>query len=95
MKKVLGIEVSRSNPDVIYAVQQINGGGKVWKTTNGGSTWNYLTLPAATKEMYISISGEDEDIVFLALDNGYSNVNKVFKSTNGGSFLDQYFRPDF
>ncbi len=84
-EKVLGIEVCRNNPDVIYAVQQINGGGKVWKTTNGGSNWTSLLLPAATKEMYISVSGSDEDEIYLALDNGYSNANKVFKSTNGGT----------
>ncbi|MCB0652024.1 MAG: T9SS type A sorting domain-containing protein [Saprospiraceae bacterium] len=83
--KVLGIEISRNNPDVIYAVQRISGGGKVWKTLNGGTNWTELTLPSTTTEMYISVSAEDENEIYLALDNGYSNANKVFRSTNGGS----------
>jgi photosystem II stability/assembly factor-like uncharacterized protein len=83
--KMLGIEVARNNPDVIYIVQRINGGGKVWKTTDAGDSWFELSLPAATRDMYISVSATDENEIFLALDNGYSNTNKIFHSTDGGS----------
>ncbi len=79
---VLGIEVARSNPDVIYVVQR---GNKVWKTTNGGNSWTQLSLPASTNHMYISVDLENENIIYLALDNGYTNPNKVFKSTDGGN----------
>jgi len=81
-RKILGIEVCRTNPDVIYAVQL---GYKVWKSIDGGSTWSQLSLPASTYAMYISASGEDENSVFLALTNSYSSTNKIFHSSDGGS----------
>ncbi len=80
-KKMLGIEVCRSNTDYIYAVQL---GNKLWKSTDGGTSWSQLNPPHTTNAMYISSSGTDENSIFLAITNGYSNSNKIFHSVDGG-----------
>lgn len=84
------IEICRSNPDVIYATQRSNplGDGKIWKTTNGGKTWNALPdLPVTggqRRVMTISASGDSENELWVAL--AYSaNGKKVYYTPNGGN----------
>lgn len=84
------IEIARTNPKVIYITQRSNdlGEGKIWKTTNGGITWNQLadlpTTKGQRRVMTISLSGENENELWVAL--AYSvNGKKVFYSPNGGN----------
>lgn len=82
---VLGIEISRNNPDVIYAVQKIQWCAKLWKTTDAGATWSEVAIPDCTSSIFISVSASDENVIFLAVHNGSTNTNKIFKSTDGGA----------
>jgi len=79
------IEVSRNNPDIIFVTQKDGSNGKLWKSTDAGVNWTDVTLPANHQTMYLSLNTDDE--LFLALNNGYANTNKVFKSDDlGGSW---------
>jgi photosystem II stability/assembly factor-like uncharacterized protein len=88
---LMHIEIARSNPNVMY-VNQHNGtqySGRIWKTTDAGTTWRALpAFPGTTvgerNVMQISVSGENENIIMAALRSG-SAINKVFKSTDGGT----------
>ncbi|MHC1707896.1 MAG: PKD domain-containing protein [Bacteroidales bacterium] len=80
------IEISRSNPQVIYVTQQPQSGtnGTLWKTSDGGVSWTALTKPAgSSRRMLISLSPEDENILWLAYPGGGNNL-KIYKTTNGG-----------
>ena len=80
------IEISSSNPDVMYLNQQPASGsvGTLWKTTDGGTTWNAMTIPAGnSRRMVIAIDPVDENRLWIAYPGG-SNGNKVYRSTNGG-----------
>ncbi len=84
------IEIARSNPKVIYITQRSNdlGDGKIWKTIDGGTTWNQLPdMPVTSGQrrvMTISLSGENENELWVAL--AYSaNGKKVFYTPNGGN----------
>lgn len=77
-------DITRTNPDVIYACTT-NG---IYKTTNNGSSWVQLTLPAGVPWSYynsdIVVNPANENEVWLCMANA-SPANKVFRSTNGGS----------
>jgi hypothetical protein len=82
------IEISRSDPDVIYVCQQQSSPslGKLWKTTDGGQNWNIVNLPPAsgnTRKMLIQLDPANENNLWIAFSNG-SNNNKVYKTTDGG-----------
>lgn len=81
------IEISSSNPDVIYLNQRPSSGstGLLWKTTNGGVLWNQLTIPAGNSRiMQLTINPLNENEIWIAYTSG-SNGNKVYHSINGGS----------
>lgn len=76
------IEISRSNPDVMYVCTDNN----LWKTTNAGLTWTVITLPSGQNqsEKSISLSYTDENTLWICAKNNTSN-NRIFKTINGGS----------
>ena len=65
------IEISRSNPDVMYVTQRSNelGNGKIWKTTDAGKTWKEPP-PAGTSGGERRVfddypSGTDENVLVI------------------------------
>ncbi len=85
---VQSIEISRSNSNVMYVSQQVNnnGTGKLWKTTNGGTSWSQLTIPAGNNRLILlSLDASDENLIYMAYPEETTSGNNVFKSTNGGA----------
>ncbi|GAB1373012.1 hypothetical protein MASR1M45_30760 [Candidatus Kapaibacterium sp.] len=74
------LHVAPSNPDYIYA----GTGGSLKYTTDGGGTWNNITLPITQTNTYLAID-ENDPLKIYATFSGYSSGNKVFYSTNAGS----------
>ncbi len=88
--KVQHIEVSRSDPNVIYVTIQQPGDGSLWKTTDGGANWTPCNdAPGLTGSQRqfsnITLSGTDANTIWWAFRDG-PNGTKIFKSTNGGVF---------
>ena len=83
------MEISRSNPDVIYAVYNPTGGYwdpcEIWKTTDGGISWNKTAgIPEGNNRRFrITINPEDEDNVWICTPRG-GNAGKVSSTTDGG-----------
>ena len=80
---VKDIEVSRQNPYLIFATQKSGNNGILWKSVDGGVTWNNVIIPANNSTMYIALNEQHE--LFLAMHVGGSNENKVFKSDDLGA----------
>jgi len=81
------MEISMSNNDVMYVVQRPATGniGKLWKTTDGGTTWNQLTIPLGiSSRILITLSPTDEDSLWIAYPGG-ANGSKIFQSGDGGA----------
>lgn len=81
------IEISSSNPNVMYVNQQPNSGntGTLWKTTDGGLSWSTVAIPSGiSRRMLLAINPQDENELWLAYPSG-NNGTKIFKTTNGGS----------
>ncbi len=80
-------EIAQSDPNTMYVVQRPASGniGKIWKTIDGGTTWNQLTIPAGTSSRIdLSVSSSDADSLWIDYPSG-SNGNKVFLTGNGGT----------
>ena len=80
--RITGIEISRGNPDIMMVLQKIEDGGKLWKTIDGGLTWNEINLPAIHRKMTISLNEQNE--LYFALNTGAGSPNKIFKTTDFG-----------
>ena len=82
---ITGIEVSRSNPAVLYVVQNA-GSSVVWRSDDGGLSFTALPQPPGpTSGAFIALDPEDENHLWLAWNKGSSNSNKVFESSDGGN----------
>jgi len=80
------IEISASNPQIMYVSQRPASGstGKIYRTTNGGETWATLTIPSGNSSRIImSLSPVDPYKLWIAYPSG-SNGNKVYVTENGG-----------
>jgi photosystem II stability/assembly factor-like uncharacterized protein len=88
--RVLEIEYSRSNPEVIYCVFQPGENYwnwcEIYKTTDGGSNWSSISnIPSNNRwRLQISVNPLDENEIWVATVNG-GNGHKIYKSTDGGS----------
>jgi len=83
---VYEVEVSRSNPDVLYCSQWDGTDDALWKTTNGGQTWTQLTklpLPNNNDRVKMALSAENENVLWVAVTYG-SNGKKIYKTLDGG-----------
>ncbi len=80
------IEISSNNPNIIYLNQQPASGntGTLWKTDDGGVSWNTLPIPPGnSRRMLIALDAADDQNVWIAYPGG-TNGNKIYKSVNGG-----------
>jgi PKD repeat protein len=80
---IVEFAVAPSNTQVIYVIK----GTDIFKTTDGGNTWNLIngTIPTSSAApTFITISPTDENTAWVTL-SGYSAANKVFKTIDGGA----------
>lgn len=84
--KVMDLAVRPDNSQVVYAAYMAGG---LWKTTNGGASWNRLTDPeSANYVSSVALWEGDPDVVFLGLGApGFSMELErgVLKSVDGGA----------
>lgn len=85
--RAMGFEVSRSNPQVMYVFQRDEytwDPGLLWKTIDGGQTWNTLPLPPGyARRCVLGLHAEDENKIWLAYPDG-GETEKIYVSNNGG-----------
>ncbi len=84
---VLHFEISRSNPDVIYVYQRTTFyGARLWKTADGGASWQALNFPFAPSQRAgtMSLSATDENTLWVAFGHQSNDGAKVYKTTDGG-----------
>jgi len=89
------VEVARSNPQVMYVGTgsadprgNISPGCGMYKTQNGGKTWQHIGLDDAGQIARIQIHPQNPDLVYAAvLGNifGPNTTRGVFRSNNGGN----------
>lgn len=86
--KVLWVEQSRVNPNIIYCTQNIGASNCfLWRSTDGGVSWTSIDLPQAKRDVLFTLSGNNADELWIAYTYG-ANGSKVYHSTNGGDTWD-------
>ena len=66
-------------------------GGTVIKTTDGGKTWNVMTVPGAEKLDFRDIEAFDADTAnILSIGNG--ELSRIYNTTDGGKTWKEQFR---
>ncbi len=87
-RPVLQIEVSRSNPNVIYAYVMISSTvARLAKSDDGGQTWvvkNFPTGPNSMRAGAISLSGTDANKLWVCFGQQTNNNGKVYVTYDGG-----------
>ena len=88
------IAVSESNPDVVYVGGgetpirgNVSYGDGVWKTTDGGKTWQHMGLEATQQIGRIRIDPRNNDVAYVAALGHVWAPNPergVYKTTDGG-----------
>lgn len=84
---ILHIEISRTDPAVIYVYQRFSFyNARLWKTIDGGETWSALDFPAANSQRAgtMSLSATDSQTLWVAFGHQDNDGTKVFKTTDGG-----------
>ncbi len=90
--RILEIEISRSNHNVMYCVFQ-NGDSywddcEIYRSNNGGSGWFPITnIPANRWRLEISLNPEDENELWVAAISG-ADGQKIYRTLNGGDQWD-------
>jgi photosystem II stability/assembly factor-like uncharacterized protein len=89
-----GIDVSASNPDVVYVGTgefpirgNVSPGDGVFKTTDGGKTWTSMGLAATQQISRVLVHPTNPDVVYVAAQGHAFGPNPdrgVYKSTDGG-----------
>jgi len=88
------LAVSPDNPDIVWAgtgeaniFRSSNPGCGVWKTINGGDTWEHMGLEETFTISRILVNPVEPDIVYVAASGHEWTHNKergLFKTTDGG-----------
>lgn len=75
------LAVAKSNHQYIYA----SNGTTIYKTTNGGTSWNTVPGPLGVSNTitYIAVSATDPNKIWITF-SGYTAIYKIFKSVDGG-----------
>jgi photosystem II stability/assembly factor-like uncharacterized protein len=97
------VEIDPSNPDVVYASMwevregpwedgnEVNGtGGGLFKSTDGGSTWQALThgLPQDLSQIYVAIAPSDSHRLYATVGQASGKLG-VYRSDDAGESWEQ------
>lgn len=93
------LAVSPSNPDIVWAgtgeaniFRSSNPGCGVWKTINGGDTWEHMGLEETFTISRILVHPDNPDVVYVAASGHEWTENKdrgLYKTTDGGKTWDK------
>ncbi len=86
--------LSSANPEIVYAGtgesfirSNVSIGNGLWRTTDGGETWQHLGLDSTGRISRVLVHPEDPDVVYVAaLGHAYTPQEQrgIFRSTDGG-----------
>ena len=68
----------------MFVVQQELGNtGRLWHTSDDGETWEQLTLPSTSRDMYFTLGSQNAGDIWITYANR-PNGEKVYHSLDGG-----------
>ncbi len=67
------------------------GPGKVWRTTDGGTTWNDVSPPDSEGLLFRDVEARSADVA-LVLAIGAGEASRIYRTTDGGETWTETFR---
>lgn len=80
--KVLWMEQCYQEPDILYVQQRVGNTSKLWRSSNGGFSFEAITLPINQNNMCFTVGATSQEI-WLTFPNA-SNIQRVWRSIDGG-----------
>jgi len=84
--KVIWIEQSYADANVLFAQQRVGNVMKLWRSIDGGDSWNQLNIPLNQNNMVFSL-GNNANEFFIAYTNASSNQKVYYTSDGGASYM--------
>ncbi len=84
------IEISKSNPEILYTGTYYGG---IYKSINYGSCWNYLGFRGNAIISSIAIDSDNPNYVYFSWYSSGDNNSGVMRSKDGGSSWEEIFTP--
>jgi photosystem II stability/assembly factor-like uncharacterized protein len=82
---ITSLAIDPQNPTTLYAGNALRGGG-VFKTTDGGESWNTVNSGLPTGGVLaLAINPQDPGTIYAIAQGNPQNTGGVFKSTDGGA----------
>ncbi|MEM9315042.1 MAG: sialidase, partial [Pseudomonadota bacterium] len=98
------IALAPSDPEIVYAGtgesyirSNVSIGNGVWKTTDGGASWEHLGLENTGRISRVVVHPSDPDVVYVAaLGHGYTPQRErgIYRTTDGGATWSQVLHVD-
>jgi len=98
------ITIDQNQPDTVWVGtgetwvrNSVSIGTGIYKSTNGGSTWEFKGLPESERIADIIIHPKDPNIVFVAVMGHLWNANQqrgIYKTSDGGDSWEKIFYVD-
>jgi len=98
------IDISRSNPDILYVGTgehalrgDVSHGDGVYKSTDGGATWSHVGLTETRQISRVIIHPTDPDIVYVGAIGHFAGPNPergVYRTRDGGETWEQVLFQD-
>ena len=82
--KVLWIEQSFSNPDILYVQVVIGGVSKLGRSNDNGATWTMINLPSNKREMNFTLGYDNPDELWVSFTYG-SDGQKIYHTQDAGA----------
>ncbi|MFN8699792.1 MAG: VPS10 domain-containing protein [Flavobacteriales bacterium] len=84
-KKVLWFEQCYSNPNVMYVHQRTNSnpGSIMWRTADGGLTWQEVPLPLVWENLVFDIGSTNENEIWIGYP--YAGYGKIWHTVDAGA----------
>lgn len=80
------------NPLIIYASTQYPSADvQIYRTTDGGNTWNAVTSFAAVIRIKLAVTPKDPDLVEAVCVNIYNGLEGIYRSTDAGANFTRFF----
>ena len=81
------IEFKPGNPYVIYAAKQSNGGSDVYRSKNGGATWNIINSGVASSgkdRPLLAVTPANPNVIYALYSATDDSFHGLYKSSNSG-----------
>jgi len=80
------IELKPNNPNVLYAAKQSSGSSSIYRSVDGGGSWNVVDngMTGSRYRPLLAVTSENPEVVYALFSSGDWGFHGIYKSTDSG-----------